>query len=504
MTSPATTSQNPAARTSFGLAGHPTGLSTLFFVELWERFSYYGMRALLTLFMVAPIAAGGLGFATEEATRIYGNYTMAVYLLPLAGGYIADHYLGLRRSTFLGGLVITAGHFTLAMPTEHTFYLGLALIVIGTGLFKPCISAFVGALYSENDDRRDAGFSIFYLGINLGAFIAPLLTGFLAQSQTFKTWLAANGFDPAQSWHWGFGAAGVGMLIGLLLFWRRMDQELAGIGLPPEAPKDARKTLLQAAALVVGSFVLMGVILLSDTPGFEWVRALFILAPLAGIVWFASHGGYDGQRITAILVLFIASMIFWAIFEQMGSAMSLFADRLTDNNISGWDMPSSYYQSLNPLFVILLAPIFAFVWTRLGPRQPSSPVKFALGLLLLCLSFLLMVPAAQLAVAGKVSPLWLVGLFFLQTAGELCLSPVGLSTITKLAPVKFVAFALGVWFLSASWGSKLAGVLSSNFDASDPTGLTNFFLIQAGLVAVATLLMFAVSPWVKRLMGDIR
>ncbi|MGH1419709.1 MAG: peptide MFS transporter [Hyphomicrobiaceae bacterium] len=504
MTSPATPSQIPTSRTSFGLAGHPPGLSTLFFVELWERFSYYGMRALLTLFMVAPIAAGGLGFATEDATRIYGNYTMAVYLLPLAGGFIADHYLGLRRATFLGGLIITAGHFTLAMPTEQTFYLGLALIVIGTGLFKPCISAFVGALYGANDDRRDAGFSIFYLGINLGAFLAPLLTGFLAQSETFKAWLAANGFDPTQSWHWGFGAAGVGMLIGLLLFWRRMDSQLAGIGLPPEKPKDTRKTILQTGALVVGSLVLMGIILLSDIDGFQWVRALFVLAPLAGIIWFAMHGGYDGQRIAAILVLFIASMVFWAIFEQMGSAMSLFADRYTDNTINGWDMPSSYYQSLNPLFVILLAPIFAILWTRLGPRQPSSPVKFAFGLLLLCLSFLLMVPAAQLAVEGKVSPLWLVGLFFLQTAGELCLSPVGLSTITKLAPVKFVAFALGVWFLSASWGSKLAGILSSNFDASDPAGLTSFFLVQAALVAVATLLMFAVSPWVKKLMGDVR
>ncbi len=504
MTVPADTAPITASVPSCGLAGHPSGLSTLFFVELWERFSYYGMRALLTLFMVAPVAVGGLGFETGEATRIYGNYTMAVYLLPLAGGFIADHYLGLRRATFLGGLIITAGHFTLAMPVEGTFYLGLALIVIGTGLFKPCISAFVGALYAKGDDRRDAGFSIFYLGINLGAFLSPLVTGFLAQSQVFKDFLASVGLDPAHSWHWGFGAAGVGMLIGLLLFWLRMNTQLAGIGLPPEPAKNSRNTMLQALALVLGSFVLMGVILLSDTPGFEWVRALFILAPLAGIVWFALHGGVDGKRIAAILVLFIAAMIFWAIFEQMGTAMSLFADRLTDNNIGGWEIPSSWYQSLNPLFVILLAPIFAYTWTRLGPRQPSSPVKFAFGLLLLCLSFLLMVPAAQLAVEGKVSPLWLVGLFFLQTAGELFLSPVGLSTITKLAPVKFVAFALGVWFLSASWGNKLAGILSSNFDASDPAGLTSFFLIQAGLVAIATLLMFAVSPWVKSLMGDVR
>ncbi len=504
MTSPATTTHRDAGSGFLGLAAHPAGLKTLFFVELWERFSYYGMRALLTLFMVAPVAAGGLALETSEAARIYGNYTMAVYLLPLVGGYIADQYLGLRTATFVGGLIITAGHFTLALPFSQTFYLGLILIVIGTGLFKPCISAFVGALYAPNDDRRDAGFSLFYLGINLGAFIAPLVTGFLAQSAIFKSFLASVGLNPADSWHWGFGAAGVGMAFGLWLFWRRMNTQLAGIGSLAEPKEEPRKALLHLLALFAATLAILGIILLSDQPQFHWLRSLFLLLPIAGIIWFANHGGVDGKRIAAIFVLFIAAMIFWAVFEQMGSAIALFADRLTDNNVAGFTIPSAWYQSLNPLFVILLAPLFAALWTRLGPRQPSSPVKFALGLFLLFLSLLLIVPAAQLTAAGKVSPLWLVGLFLLQTMGELCLSPVGLSAITKLAPVRFVAFALGFWFLSASWGSKLAGIISSNFDASSPESLTNFFLIQAGLVGLATLLMFAASPWVKRLMGDIR
>lgn len=497
-------SPSASSRDLLGFSSHPTGLKTLFFVELWERFSYYGMRALLTLFMVAPVAAGGLGLDIKEATRIYGNYTMAVYLLPLAGGYIADKYLGLRSATFLGGLIITLGHFTLAIPYTGSFYAGLILVAIGTGLFKPCISAFVGALYQKNDDRRDAGFSLFYFGINLGAFVSPLVTGFLAQSQMFKDFLLSVGLNPADSWHWGFGAAGVGMALGLALFWRRMDTDLKGIGLPPTTLDGSRTALLQLAALVGGTLALMYLIILSDDPAYHWLRSLFLLAPIAGIIWFSMSEGADSKRIAAIFVLFIAAMIFWAIFEQMGSAIALFADQLTDNNVGGFVIPSSWYQSLNPLFVILLAPMFAWAWTRMGPNQPSSPVKFALGLLLLCLSFLLIVPAAQLTAAGKVSPLWLVGVFFLQTMGELCLSPVGLSTITKLAPVKFVAFALGLWFLAASWGSKLAGVLSSNFDASDPAGLANLFLIQAGLVGLATLLMFAVSPWVKSLMGDVR
>ena len=483
-----------------GFAGQPRGLSTLFFTELWERFSYYGMRALLALFVVAPATAGGLGLSTVEAARIYGNYTMAVYMLSIPGGFIADHYLGARRSVLIGGAIIACGHFTLAINSLTAFYAGLALVALGTGLFKPNISAMVGGLYRQGDERRDAGFSIFYMGINVGALAAPLVTGFLAQSALFKEWLTAWGLDPAQSWHWGFGAAGVGMTLGLIVYLLQ-GKRLEHVGRAPAIPATGWGPVL---LVLLGTAAVMGVTMLSDRPGFEALRALYLLVPIAAIVWFVSRGDLDSKRIAAVFVFFIAAMIFWAIFEQAGLTIALFADQLTRTEILGWTFPSAWFQSLNPLFVILLVPLFATAWTRLGPNQPSSPVKFVLGLFFLGLSFLLMVPAALLTAEGRVSPLWLIGLFLLQTIGELFLSPVGLSTMTKLAPMKFVGLMLGIWFLAAAWGNKLAGVLGSGFTASDAEGLSAFFLHQALLVGVATVVLLALVPWVKKLMSGIR
>jgi POT family proton-dependent oligopeptide transporter len=485
---------------SGGFAGHPPGLATLFFTELWERFSYYGMRALLALFVVAPLPAGGLGLSTVDAARIYGNYTMAVYMLSIPGGFIADRYLGAHRAVLAGGTIIAAGHFSLAIHSPVAFYIGLALVALGTGLFKPNISAMVGALYRPGDERRDAGFSIFYMGINIGGFVAPLVTGFLAQSALFKGWLADMGFDPALSWHWGFGAAGVGMTLGLILYvlqGRRL-KEVGG------APEVAEATWGTSLLVLAGTLAVMVLTMASDAPQLQWTRALFVLVPVAVIAWFATKGDLDGKRIAAIFVFFIAAMIFWAIFEQAGLTIALFADQLTRAEIGGLPFPSAWFQSLNPLFVILLAPLFAWGWVRLGPSQPSSPVKFVLGLAFLGLSFLLMVPAALLTAEGRVSPLWLVGLFFLQTVGELFLSPVGLSTMTKLAPARLVGLMLGVWFLGAAWGNKLAGILGSGFTATDASGLALFFLQQAAMVGVATLLLLALVPWVKRLMGGVR
>ncbi len=481
-----------------GFAGHPSGLATLFFTELWERFSYYGMRALLALFVVTPIAGGGLGLTTIDAARIYGNYTMAVYMLSIPGGFIADRYLGAHRAVPIGGAIIACGHFTLAVSSLATFYAGLALVALGTGLFKPNISAMVGGLYREGDERRDAGFSIFYMGINIGGLVAPLVTGFLAQSTLFKSWLAGWGFDPALSWHWGFGAAGVGMTLGLIVYLLQ-GRRLSGVGRAPALPAAS----WGAALLVVaGTAAVMGLTMLSDE--FHWLRALFLFAPLGAIAWFAAKGDLDGKRIAAVFVFFIAAMIFWAIFEQAGITIALFAGKLTRTEFLGRAFPSAWLLSLNSLFVILLAPLFAWAWLRLGARQPSSPMKFVLGLFFLGLSFLLMVPAAMLTTEGRVSPLWLVGLFFLQTVGELFLSPVGLSTMTKLAPMRFVGLMLGVWFVGAAWGNKLAGVLGSAFTATDASGLAVFFLQQAALVGVATLLLLALVPWVERLMGGIR
>ena len=482
-----------------GFAGHPRGLSTLFFTELWERFSYYGMRALLALFVVAPLP-GGLGLSTVDAARIYGNYTMAVYMLSIPGGFIADRYLGAHRAVLIGGTIIAAGHFTLAVHSPIAFYAGLALIAVGTGLFKPNISAMVGALYPAGDQRRDAGFSIFYMGINIGGFIAPLVTGFLAQSAMFKGWLADWGFDPALSWHWGFGAAGVGMTVGLVIYVLQ-GRQLAQLGRAPAIPGATWGTSL---LVVVGTAAVMALTMLSDLPQLQWMRVLFVLVPIAAIAYFAARGDLDSKRIAAVFVFFIAAMLFWALFEQAGLSLAFFADQLTRSEVAGIAFPSAWFQSLNPLFVIVLAPLFAWAWVRLGPRQPSSPMKFVLGLAFLGLSFLLMVPAAVLTAEGRVSPLWLVGLFFLMTVGEMFLSPVGLSTMTKLAPARLVGLILGVWFLGAAWGNKLAGILGSGFTATDPSGLAMFFLQQAALVGVATLVLLALVPWVRRLMGGVR
>ncbi len=493
-------SPNTAApHTSLGFSHHPRGLRTLFFAELWERFSYYGMRALLTLFMVAPIAGGGLDMPVQEAARIYGNYTMAVYMLSIPGGYLADSVFGAKRAVLIGGWIIALGHFTLATTWAASFYVGLILVALGTGLLKPSISALVGALYREGDTRRDAGFSLFYMGINIGAFIAPLVTGFLAQSETFKSWLSANGFDPTTSWHWGFGAAGVGMVAGLLVFMHNA-RVLPDQGHNASLPENFWRN---AFLVIVGTGLLMGLLILSDSEGWTWLRYLIIALPVTAALLFGFSKEKGFKQIGAIFVLFIAAMVFWSIFEQTGLSIALFADKLTNNNVMGFSIPSSWYQSLNSLFVITLAPLFAFAWLKFGARQPSSPVKFSIGLVFLALSFVLMIPAAYLTAAGKVSPLWLVGLFFLQTVGELFLSPVGLSTMTKLAPARITGLVLGIWFLAAAFGNKLAGILGRNFDATDPDALAQFFTEQALLVLVCACVLFALSPWVKRLMGNI-
>jgi proton-dependent oligopeptide transporter, POT family len=481
-----------------GFVPHPSAFSTLFFTELWERFSYYGMRALLALFIVTPIAAGGLGLSTVEAARIYGNYTMAVYLLAIPGGFIADRYLGAHRAVLLGGTLIALGHYTLAVDSITAFYAGLTLVALGTGLFKPNISAMVGRTYEQGDPRRDAGFSIFYMGVNIGALIAPLITGFLAQSDLFKSWLTSWGFDPALSWHWGFGAAGVGMTFALIVYLRQASV-LSKFGAPPALCTRSRGVL---GFVLAGTLAVFALAVLSDRPGFEWLRALFLLVPLAAIALLVARGDLESRRLAAVAVLFIASMVFWAIFEQAGITIALFADQLTRTEAAGLSFPSTWLLSFNALFVILLAPIFAWAWVHFGSRQPSSPMKFALGLLFLGLSVVLMIPAALLTAQGRVSSLWLVGLFFLQTVGELFLSPVGLSLMTKLAPARLVGLILGVWFLAAAWGNKLAGVMGSGF-TTNPHALALLFAQQAAFVGVATIVLLALVPWVKRLMGGI-
>jgi len=429
--------------------GHPRGLSTLFFTEMWERFSYYGMRAFLILYMTAAVANGGLGFDDKHAATVYGNYVGAVWLTPIIGGFIADRLLGQYRSVLLGGSIIALGHFTLAFKTLSTFYAGLVLIVIGTGLLKPNVSTIVGSLYEDGDARRDAGFSVFYMGINLGAFIGPIIAGGLAQRV---------------NWHLGFAMAGFGMVLGLIQYVvgrRHLEPGLARLSARPK-PADA--------------------------------------APGAGGGGFSAE---EWKRIVVVFVLFVFASIFWGAYEQAGSTLNLFGDRYTNNSVLGFSYPSSWYVSVQALFVILLSPVFAWIWVKLGPRQPSVPSKFALALLFAGVAFLLLVPAgamAQSAAGIKVSPLWLVAAYFIEEWGELCLSPVGLSAVTKLAPKRIVSLMMGVFFLSNSLGNKLAG-WTAGFFSSMP--LSQLFGAVALVCLVAAVIMFALVKPVKRMMGGV-
>jgi len=430
--------------------GHPRGLATCFFTEMWERFSYYGMRALLILYMVAPVDKGGLAFSTEKGASIYGWYTMGVYAMSVPGGWVADKLLGLYRSVLLGGIIIAAGHFMMAYPSLPTFYAGLISIVIGTGLLKPNVSGIVGTLYSKDDVRRDAGFSIFYMGINLGAFIAPLICGPLGQRI---------------NWHYGFGAAGVGMTFGVIQYV--LGKKHIAPGLARQEKNEADERAAERAEGRPTSF----------TPQ-EW------------------------RRISVIGILFIFSMLFWGAFEQAGSSLNLFADRLTRLSFLQWTFPSTLFQSVQPAFVIIFSPIFAWLWLRMGKHEPSSPTKFGFGLFFVGLSFLLLVPGAAIAQAQgiKVSPMWLIGVYLLQTFGELCLSPVGLSMVTKLAPPRIVGLMLGVFFLSISFGNKLGGYCAGFFDRLP---LPKLFGAVAGTTLVAALILFVLVKPIRRLMGGV-
>jgi POT family proton-dependent oligopeptide transporter len=487
--------------------GHPRGLSTLFFTEMWERFSYYGMRALLILFMTAPVAAGGLGFDTATAGPIYALYVSSVYLLSVPGGWIADRVLGLRRAVFVGGVVIMMGHVCLAVPATATFYLGLTLIAVGTGLLKSNVSVLVGKLYATEDVRRDAGYSIYYMGINTGAFIAPLVTGWLAQSDTFKGVLASAGIPPESSWHWGFAAAALGMFLGLVQYVRG-GKYLSPDGLHPVRPTDPAAAarldrrvrlvgfLTLAIVLFGAGLVLSGVLDLNAeaiSRNFKWV---LIAVTVGFFTWLFSSRGWtreERKSLVVIAVLFGAATVFWMAYEQAGSTLNLFADRNTNNSLFGRSFPPSWYQSLPPLFIILFAPVFAGMWIRLGTRNPSSPAKFALGLLLLGLGFAVMIGAASAAVSGvRVSPLWLVLSYFLQTMGELCLSPVGLSAMSTLAPARIAGLVMGVWFLALAVGNYLAGMASSFYETMPLPRL--FTIVTATALGTALVLVLLVRP----------
>lgn len=504
-----TTAPDSAPDTGATLFGQPRGLATLFFTEMWERFNYYGMRALLVLFLVATVQEGGFGLDDRTATAIYGLFTAAVYIAALPGGWVADRLIGAQAAVATGGVLIAAGSLLLAVPaTPGLFYVGLIVMILGVGLLKPNVSAIVAALYPEGGARRDAGFSIFYMGINTGATIGPIVTG----------WLAIH-----YGRRWGFFATSIVMSIGVVQFLLTRHH-LGAAGRDPRGDDDqpiARRfgpdwywpigVLAALAALI--ALVWIGVLNV-DAVSLSRYTAYMIVAMAVGyfayLLFFAGLDRVERNRILVVLVLFIASATFWSGFEQAGSTLNLFAERYTDrvfDMFGGWVMPSEWLQAINPLFIIVFAPVFSWLWLALAKRNldPSAPVKFAAGLLLMGLGFLVMVGAAKVLVAGG-SPLpwWLILTYLLHTFGELALSPVGLSNLTKLAPPRFVGQMMGIWFLSVSFGNLIAGIFAGGFEADNVQAFPGQFMQVFLFAGAVALVLLAISGPVKKLMGGVK
>jgi POT family proton-dependent oligopeptide transporter len=498
-----------SSRTFFG---HPVGLSTLFFTEFWERFSYYGIRPLLILFMSAAVFDGGFGIERTQASAIVGIYAASVYLASLPGGWVADRLLGLRRAIMLGAVLIAVGHISIGtasfLEAKAPFFLGLIFIVLGTGLLKPNISAIVGDLYPEGGARRDAGFSIFYVGINSGAVAGQLLTGLLGEKI---------------GWHWGFGIAGVGMLAGVAWFALRARATLGSLGQDvvrdPDPVKQARQDRIMKLALGIGVGLLalvfviaaMGVIRLNPQAiGQSMTYVLVGMAVLyfAYVFMFGRLTAEEKKRVVVIALLFFFAAIFWAGFEQAPTSLNLFARDFTDRVVFGYEIPAIWFQVANSLFVVLLAPFFAALWLKLGNRNanPSSPVKFSLGLLFGGLGFAVMIPAAYAVLnsggALKVSPWWLVVSYFIQTIGELLLSPVGLSSMTKLSPRKYVGQMMGIWFLATSVGNLIAGLVGGSVDPEKLEQTPVVFIGTTIALIAAGILLGILTPFVKKLIPD--
>ena len=499
--------QLPSQDTSF--FGHPRGLSTLFFTEMWERFSFYGLRPLLVLFMSTAIMSGGFGIPRGQASAIVGIYAASVYLASLPGGWIADRLLGLRRAIMTGAVLISLGHISISfsslLHTQITFFVGLILIVLGTGLLKPNISAIVGDLYPEGGARRDAGFSIFYMGINTGAVLGQLITGFLGEKV---------------GWHFGFGAAGVGMLIGLAWFAWRSGPTLGDLGTQPsrnpDPVKQRRQELTIKLSVGLGLGILVLVILLASLgmihldPQAIGQKMTYVLVGVA-VIYFALiffGGGLtsdEKKRIIVIFILFIFASIFWAAFEQAPTSLNLFAKDFTRRTIFGWEVPATWFQVVNSLFIVIFAPVFAAIWLKLSGRGVnfSSPAKFAMGLLFAGVGFAIMIPAANFLVttngAIKVSAIWLIASYLFQTFGELCLSPVGLSSMTKLSPRKYVGQMMGIWFLASSVGNLIAGLVGGQVDPEKLEQTPMLFVWTTVALVASGVILIVLTPFIKKL-----
>jgi POT family proton-dependent oligopeptide transporter len=456
--STASTSEAPV--TEVVKKGHPRGLYLLFTTEMWERMSYYGMRALLVLYMTGAANHGGFHWSRATALKIYGTYTALVYLTPLAGGYIADRYLGQRRAVVLGGFLMMIGHFLMAVPGEVAFFAALTFLIVGNGFFKPNISTMVGGLYPPGDARRDGAFTIFYMGINLGAFLSPLVCGTLGEKL---------------GWHWGFGSAGVGMGLGLITFLALNKRLLGDVGLAP-APRGAQKL---------------------GPPGEGGYRA-----PGEVQTETAKLTPVERDRLGVIFALAFFNIFFWAAFEQAGGLMTLYTDTKVDRHLFGMVVPTTWFQSINPMFIVLLGPLFSMLWVRLAKarREPSTPAKLGIGLLLLSFGFVLMLGASrQTADGGQAAMSWVVGAYFFHTVGELCLSPVGLSAVSKLAPARFASLMMGVWLLSSFVANYLAGLIGGY---SERLGEFTLFATIVGVTAAAGAVLIALSPVITKRMHN--
>lgn len=485
------------------LLGHPRPLWMLFMTEFWERFAFYGMRWALTLYIVAQFfdgAASGQGYAS----RTYGAFLALVYATAIFGGYVADRVIGYQRSILLGAAISALGYFMIVVPQQQIFLLGLATIIVGNGLFKPNISTLVGKLYAPGDARRDRGFTIFYMGINLGALVSPLVTGWLAS--------VISGTPLVQNYKAVFAATGVGMLISLLWFWfgRR---RLLGIG---QAPAERHGGAMLAWVVMVAAAAVPIVYLLMAAVGagvLTWILGLlFVALALMLLVEALREGGAARDKVVAMLVLFAFNVLFWMFFEQAGSSFNFLAQNLVDRQMfGGWVFPTGWFQSVNPAAIVILAPLVALTWGWLGARgrEPSIPRKFGLGLLFNALAFLLLMVALSALVGsnGQI-PFWpLVLVYVLQTVGELSLSPIGLSMVTKLAPLRYVGLAMGGWFLSTAIGNNLSGIFAGH--VSGESGMTvasalQGFTFSFWLLLGAGVLLLLIAPLINRLMHGVK
>lgn len=488
MTEPAV-QQSAATNRNEEFFGHPAGLSTLFFTEMWERMSYYGMRALLVLYMTLSIQEGGLGITVASATAIYGLYTGAVYFMGLPGGWIADRMIGSQQAVWYGGIIIMCGHILLAIPNDSTFFVGLVFVVAGTGLLKPNIGALVGQLYSRDDERRDAGYTLYYMGINLGSVIGYLVCG----------WLQVN-----VGYHWAFGAAAIGMGLGLVQF-RRTLNKLQGEGVSPTqvlsavGQRNSQLAILASVALIglLTTFVISGALRIDPVTLARYVAltitAVF-LAYYAGIYAFAELSPTEKRSLGSLFLVCVASTFFWAGFEQAGSSLNLFGRDYTDRIINSFEIPPAWFQSANSFFIVILSPFFAALWINLTKRMinPSYCIKCALGLIIMATGFIVMFFAAQVAASGMLAaPYWLVATYFLHTVGELCLSPVALSAVSKLSPKRFAGQMMGVFTLTYSIGNVVAGLVAGNFDPENIQQMPSLYL-QISLFTIAIGVVIAI------------